>query len=132
MKKYFCLLLVIISICSIFVGCSSKNTEVEIKDKVPSGAIYMSIDNVAHTEGQSIPDPKGGDVFQYSDYRFGYERVYNPKKNMWIYDSEYKGQWSVYVFDTSKTEYQEIPKSINGIPVKITDDVYKDCKNVKK
>lgn len=131
MKKLICLLLITISLLSIFAGCSSKDT-IEISGKVPEGAIYMSIDNTAHLEGQEIPETKAGDVFQYSDYRFGFERVYNKEKNMWIYDQEYKGKWSVYVFDTSKTEYKEIPSVINGLPVKITDDIYKDCKNIKK
>ena len=131
-KKVLSIFLTLIMIVAVVCGCSSKKEgDYEIKDKIPTDALYISIDSVTRSEGQEFPETKAGDVFQSGDYRYGYERVFNKNKNMWIYDPEYIGKWSVYVIDNTKEEYEKIPNKINGIDVKVPDSLYDNCKNYK-
>lgn len=145
MKKIISIILLLTLSITLFAGCSSdenkkaeNNTQSQtepsgykITETVPQSSAYILSSGEMLVRGDKLPEPTKGDILQCGDYRYCFEKTFDKEHNMWTEDESYKGQWSVHVLDVTKSEYGEVAVMIAGKTVKITDDLYKDCKNKK-
>ena len=145
MKKIIAIVLLLALSITLFAGCSSNTDEktennsqtqtepagYKISGTVPQSSAYILSTGEMLVRGDELPEPKKGDILQSGDYRYCFEKVFDEEHNMWIEDASYKGQWSVHILDVTKSEYGDVAVMIAGKTVKITDDLYKDCKNKK-
>lgn len=142
MRKILALFLAVFCLFSVLTGCSEKaetpdtTKQEQVKEEftlggdIPSGAVYITIDGEILSQGKTFPEPKTGDILQYGDYRYGFEKTFDKKHNMWTTSDSHKDMWSVHVLDETKTEYSDIPTTINNKKVNVPEDLYKNCKNI--
>lgn len=121
MKKVILLLLIILTI-SCFVGCSKniQQDNLQSKDEViinietiPNASAYIAVDGTTLRTGDTFPEnPIEGDIFQCDGYRYGYKKIFNIEKNMWIAIEE--DAWTVHILNDELTSYDNCFKKING------------------
>lgn len=123
MKKIILLLLVGILAISCFAGCSKNNEPTENTqpkeeiviniDFVPDASAYIMTDGTMLRTGDKFPEePTEGDIFQCENYRYGYKKIFNAEKNVWIAIEE--DAWTVHIINEETTSYDDCFKKING------------------
>lgn len=135
MKKIILLLLVGVLAISCFAGCSKNNEPTENTqpkeeiviniDSVPDASAYIMTDGTMLRTGDKFPEePTEGDIFQCENYRYGYKKIFNAEKNVWIAIEE--DAWTVHIINEETTSYDDCFKKINGktviIPSTVTNE----------
>lgn len=83
---------------------------------VPDGGKYTAVDGTVYNPGDRMPEyPSTGDVYQYGDYKYYYNRN-RTSYNVWVDDVTMNG-WSVEVISSLQSSYGEILTYINNKPV---------------
>lgn len=124
MKKILLLILTLLLILLFAVGCSNGKTN-ETNDinqqqevlinlpQIPEASVYIAIDGTVLRSGEDFPEtPSEGDILQCNGYRYGYKKIFNTEKNVWIPIEE--DAWTVHVLDKETTSFDECFKKING------------------
>ena len=135
MKKIILLLLVGVLVISCFVGCSKNKEPAENTQpkeeivinivSIPDASAYIMVDGTMLRTGDKFPEnPTEGDIFQCENYRYGYKKIFNAEKNVWIAIEE--DAWTVHIINEETTSYDDCFKKINGktviIPSTVTNE----------
>ena len=147
MKKILCFFTATLLIFSMF-GCSKSNTasgdksasenstsDIEkniMSGTIPSGGVYICADKTVLTTGDDFPVPQKGDIFQYNNYRYGFEKKFNKEINAWEEKEEYKDAWSVHVLDENKETIGVAITELNGKKVIIPNNLYEKTNQNKE
>lgn len=127
MKKILLLILVSLLLVSCMVGCSKNTTPPQSESEVngpseeiiinvptiPDASAYIAADGTMLRTGDAFPEnPVEGDIFQCGNYRYGFKKIYNAEKNMWIPIEE--DAWTVHILNEETTIFDECFRKING------------------
>lgn len=92
---------------------------------IPVNGLYFTTTGETYGAGDTIPTPKTGDRYVYTDYEYCYNMTYT--STSWITREDQMG-WGVRVVNKTKVEYAPILESIGGTPIVSVDFLFYECK----
>jgi hypothetical protein len=85
-----------------------------ISGQIPNGGVYICSDKTVLTAGEDFPEPQKGDIFQYNNFRYGFEKKFNEEINAWEDNKGVVDAWYVHILDETQNAEYDVLTEISG------------------